>query len=119
MTRRDEGLDRLLDLDGFLAEVGGGFWVKIVAHRVSPDTNRPHGVSYSLTLHEQGGRRVFGMDNAHPVRFTRGPSSPSSAVVDHQHRGDAVRPYVYRDADSLVEDFWQQVAAILEKRGIQ
>jgi hypothetical protein len=28
MSRRDEGLERLLDLDGFLAEVGGGFWVK-------------------------------------------------------------------------------------------
>jgi hypothetical protein len=29
MSRRDEGLDRPLDLDGFLAEVGGGSWVKI------------------------------------------------------------------------------------------
>jgi hypothetical protein len=29
MPRHDEGLDRLLDLDGFLAEVGGGYWVKI------------------------------------------------------------------------------------------
>lgn len=36
MSRRDEGLDRLLELDGFLAEVGGGFWVKIVARRVPP-----------------------------------------------------------------------------------
>jgi len=25
MSRRDEGLERLLDLDGFLAEVGGAF----------------------------------------------------------------------------------------------
>jgi hypothetical protein len=27
VSRRDEGLDRLVDLDGFIAEVGGGFWV--------------------------------------------------------------------------------------------
>jgi hypothetical protein len=36
MSRRDEGLGRLLDLDGFLAEVGGGFWVKIVARACRP-----------------------------------------------------------------------------------
>jgi hypothetical protein len=36
---RDAGLDRLLDLDGFIAEVGGGFWVKIVARRVPPDAS--------------------------------------------------------------------------------
>jgi len=29
MSRRERDLDRLLDLDGFLAEIGGGFWVKI------------------------------------------------------------------------------------------
>jgi hypothetical protein len=52
MSRRDEGLQRLLDLDGFLAEVGGGFWVKFVAQRVPPDEHRPHGVSYTLTLHD-------------------------------------------------------------------
>jgi hypothetical protein len=40
VSRRDEGLDRLLDLDGFLAEIGGGFWVKIVAQRVPPDEDR-------------------------------------------------------------------------------
>jgi hypothetical protein len=39
MGRRDQGLDRLLDLDGFIAEVGGGFGVKIVAGRVPPDAD--------------------------------------------------------------------------------
>src|SRR3990172_4830747 len=100
MSRRDEGLDRFLDLDGFLAEVGGGFWVKIVARRVPPDACRPHGVSYTLTLHDPGGRRVFGIDNAHVVGLTRGPAGRSSAVGDHQHRGGAVRGYSYRDADT-------------------
>ena len=119
MKPRDEGLERFLDLDGFLAEVGGGFWVKIVAHHVPPDGSRPHGVSYSLTLHESGGRRVFGIDNAHAVPSRRGPSGRSAAAQDHLHREEAVRPYAYRDADSLLDDFWREVNALLKKRGIE
>ena len=119
MTRRDEALERLLDLDGFLAEVGGGFWIKIVAQRVPSDVNRRHGVSYSLTLHEPGGRRVFGIDNAHPLRSRRGPSGRAGTAQDHLHRDDSVRPYAYRDAESLLEDFWREVDAVLKKRGIE
>lgn len=119
MASRDEALERLLDLDGFLAEVGGGFWIKIVAQRVPPDTDRPHGVSYSLTLHEPTGRRVFGIDNAHPVQSRRGPSGRRSAARDHLHRDESVRPYVYRGADWLLEDFWREVDAMLKKRGIE
>lgn len=119
MKARDDGLERLLEIDGFLAEIGGGFWVKIVAQRVPPDVNRPHGVSYSLRLHEPGGRRVFGIDNAHPRRVTRGPSGRSSSAQGHLHRDDSVRPYAYRDADSLLEDFWREVNAVLKKRGIE
>jgi hypothetical protein len=119
MSRRDEGLDRLLDLDGFLAEVGAGFWVKIVARRVQPDTHRPHGVSYTLTLHHPGGQRVFGIDNAHAVRGTRGPAGRSSAARDHLHRGESVRSYQYRDADMLLEDFWREVEAVLKREGVE
>jgi hypothetical protein len=112
-------LEPLLDLDGFLAEVGGGFWVKIVAHREPPDRDRPHGVSYTLTLHDSAGRRVFGIDNAHPVRLSRGPSGRSSTVRDHVHRGESVRRYAFVNANRLVEDFWQEVEAILKKEGVQ
>jgi hypothetical protein len=64
VARRDDALERLLDLDGFLAEVGGGFWIKIISQRVPPGANRPHGVGYSLTLHDPSARRAFGIDNA-------------------------------------------------------
>jgi hypothetical protein len=42
---RDPGLERLLDLDGFVAERGGGYWVKVDAVRVPPDPSdgRPGG----------------------------------------------------------------------------
>lgn len=119
MNRRDESLDRLLDLDGFLAEIGGGFWVKIVAQRVPPDDRRPHGVSYTLTLHDPVGQRVFGIDNAHVVHATHGPAGRSSAVRDHLHRGQSVRPYIYRNAATLLDDFWREVEAILKKEGIE
>ena len=115
MADADEGLERLLELDGFLAEIGDGFWVKIDAQRVLPDVARPYGIAYSLTLHEPGGQRVFGIDNAHVVRFTRGPSGRSSASRDHMHRGETVRPYIYRDADTLIDDFWREVTLIMRK----
>lgn len=119
MSRRDESLDRLLDLDGFLAEVGGGFWVKIVAQRVPADEHCPHGVSYTLTLHDSAGRRVFGIDNAHAVRLTRGPAGRSSAARAHLHRGELVRAYAFRNAETLMDDFWREVHAILKKEGIE
>ena len=119
MSRRDEGLERLLDLDGFVAEVGGGFWVKIVAQRVPTDDSRPHGVSYTLTLHDPSGRRVFGIDNAHSVRLTSGPAGRSSSVRDHLHRRGSVRIYSYRSAGGLLDDFWREVEAILKAEGIE
>jgi hypothetical protein len=70
VSRRDEGLDRLLDLDGFLAEVGGSFWLKIVAPRVPSDDYRQHGVSDTLTLHDPAGQR-----------FVSGPRSSASGRI--------------------------------------
>jgi hypothetical protein len=119
MSRHDEGLYRLLDLDGFVAEVGGGFWVKIAAHRVPPDERRPYGVGYTLTLHDSSGQRVFGIDNAHIVRLTRGPAGRSSTARDHLHLGESVRQYLYRDADTLMDDFWREVEAILKREGVE
>jgi hypothetical protein len=107
----------LLDLDGFLAEIGGGYWVKIVVRRVAPDSRRPHGISYTLTLHDSTGRRVFGNDNAHTMRLTRGPAGRPSSADDHLHRGGTVRPYIYENANKLMDDFWAQVAAILLRAG--
>lgn len=115
----DEGLARLLDLDGFLAEVGGGYWVKIEVKRVPIDSDRPQGIAYTLTLHGPGGERLFGIDNAHTVRLTRGPSGRSRRSRDHLHRGNAVRPYAYRDATTLLEDFWDEVETTLRKAGIE
>jgi len=118
MASRDPGLGHLLDLDGLLVEVGGGFWIKIVAKRVPPDRARPHGIAYALTLHDQSGERVFGIDNAHSIRTTRGPAGRQRSEHDHLHRRETVRPYHYRDADTLLEDFLHEVEAILRQERI-
>ena len=52
MADRDPGLDTLLDLHGqtlFVDEVG--HWVKFIVLRTEVTPERPHGLSYSLTLH--------------------------------------------------------------------
>jgi hypothetical protein len=115
----DPGLERLLDLDGFRAEVGGGYWVKFDVQRVPADARRPRGIAYSLTLHDAGDQRMFGIDNAHVVRLSRGPAGRSRQSADHLHRGETIRPYAYRDADTLLDDFWREVRAILKAAGVQ
>ena len=115
MVDRDPALDRLLDLDGFFADMGGGYSVRISAHQVPADAARPHGMAYTLTMHGPDGDRIFGIDNAHAVRPTRGPAGRSAATHDHLHRGDTIRPYHYRGADTLMDDFWREVIAILKE----
>jgi hypothetical protein len=78
---------------------------------------RPHGVAYALTLHKPGGQRVFGIDNAHVVRLTRGPAARLSAATDHVHRGETMQRYTYRDADTLIDDFWREVEKIVIEAG--
>jgi hypothetical protein len=117
MDERDPGLDVLLDLDGLsiAADAGGKYWVKFVVKQVPPSPERPHGLSYSLTLHDETGARLVGFDNAHA-----GPASKTRrrrAAHDHRHRLSSMRAYEYRDAITLLEDFWAEVYAVLKERG--
>src|SRR6187431_2197095 len=97
---RDPGLDDLLLLDGeiFVADSAGKHFVKFVVKRVEPSADRPHGLSYSLTLHGEDGERLVGFDNAHPVASQAGPAGRKKVEHDHRHRLKMVRPYEYRDA---------------------
>ena len=115
---RDPALDALLLLDGeiFFADAEGRHFVKFVVKRVEPSAERPHGLSYSLTLHAENGDRLVGFDNAHPVSAHRGPAGRRRIAHDHRHRFKTIRPYEYRDAATLLADFWKQVDAILKDR---
>jgi hypothetical protein len=116
---RDPGLDALLLLDGetFFADAAGKYFVKFVVSRVEPSAERPHGLSYSLTLHGENGERLVG--NAHSVPAQSGPAGRRRIERDHRHRFRTVRPYQYRDAATLLADFWEQVAAVLKEKGVE
>ena len=112
---RDPALDTLLDLDGqvLVVDPDGRYWVRFVATRVPASPERPHGLNYSLTLHGPDSERLVGFDNAHPVgRQRRGDPQ------DHRHRLRTVRPYAYRDAATLIGDFWAEVDRVLKERGV-
>lgn len=112
---RDPTLDTLLDLDGqvLVVDPDGGYWVRFVVTRVPMSPEKPHGIDYSLTLHGPDGERLIGFDNAHPVARQR-----RGAPGDHRHRLRTIRPYQYRDAGTLLADFWETVEAVLRERGV-
>ena len=117
---RDPSLDSLLSLDGMVLVLDPEtrHWVKIVARRVPVSEAKPHGLDYSLTLHGPDGMRLVGFDNAHPVRRSAGPGGKAGNIRDHKHRLETVQPYAYRDAGTLLDDFWSEVRAILRERGL-
>lgn len=114
----DPGLETLLDLhDQTLFVDASGCWVKFVAIRTGATAERPHGLSYSLTLHAPDGARLVGFDNAHPLRKRQGAGRRERSRHDHRHRLRTIGPYDYKDAATLLEDFWKEVDAVLKERG--
>lgn len=65
-SQTDSGLDYLLSLNG---EVQGqneeGYYIQFDVIAVKASRERPHGIKYSLTLHDPWGKRLMGFDNAH------------------------------------------------------
>jgi len=112
---RDAELEVLLELNGDVIVFVNGMWARFVAARIAPDDRRPHGISYSLTLHTADGERVFGIDNAHPARTARGPAGRGLVALDHVHRGPNTRPYRFVDAGTLLKDFWRIVGEHTEE----
>ncbi len=65
------------------------------------------------TLHGADGERLVGFGNAHSVGRRR-----RDAPQDHRHRLRNIRLYEYRDAATLLADFWETVDAVLRERGM-
>jgi Family of unknown function (DUF6516) len=86
----DYELEVLLSLDGYEFRFTKGYTVKFEARQVKPTRGRPHGVKYSVTLHDSEGRRIYGIDNAHRTGSRR--------EFDHKHPPGArkVVRYAYR-----------------------
>ena len=124
MNRRasDHGLEFLLAFDGRIHHLEKGYWLKFKIARVTPTTNRPHGLSYSFTLHAPEGTRLVRFDNAHdvPARGSRFKRRRDKGT-DHWHRtenGSGVDPYEFKDAETLIDDFFDEVERVLRDRGI-
>lgn len=116
----EHGLEFLLSFDGRSHWLAEGYRLTFRVKRVTPTPDRPHGLAYAFTLHGPIGTRLLGFDNAHTVpakgsRFKRRP-----VTADHWHRteSDPGRPYAFKDADTLLEDFFGEVRRILSEHGI-
>lgn len=114
----DKDVETLLDLHGSIFDQGGGYWLKIEAWRVEPDAGTPHGIRYSLTLHEPYGNRILGFDNAHAIKPPKKFKYAGRRLpYDHKHRhaSDKGVPYEFTTAHQLLSDFFDEVDRVLEQ----
>ncbi|MEJ7759537.1 MAG: DUF6516 family protein [Gemmatimonadaceae bacterium] len=115
----DHGLELLLDYHGRIMYLEGGYSMKFEIRRTEATLERPRGLSYSFTLHDEYNHRVIGFDNAHAVKPSgRAAKRPKS--YDHWHTTaiDKGRPYKFTDAATLVEDFFRACERYLKAKGI-
>lgn len=111
MSGADKTLGVLLELDGtrYVIDETHGLWIKFDVKKVIPTSERPHGIKYSLTLHDRTSNRIMGFDNAHGIR--------NSDTYDHWHRYENNKSLSYHfiNTGKLLEDFWFEVDKLIEK----
>ena len=110
------GISTLLDLHQEVIDQEDGYWIKIEAWEVDACPANPHGIRYSLTLHNPRGQRILGYDNAHAPK-NRSGFSARKLPYDHRHRNlkDAGIRYEFTDAHQLLSDFFEDVDRALRK----
>ena len=112
----DKDVATLLDLHGSIFDQGDGYWLKIEAWQVEPSPDIPHGIRYSLTLHEPYGNRILGFDNAHAIKPPKKFKYAGRVLpYDHKHRhaSDKGVPYAFTTAHQLLGDFFDEVDRVL------
>ena len=114
--KRDRALDYLLELNGEVFVESNGYWHKIEARLTSVTQERPHGIRYSLTLHNDKNERVFGIDNAYSVKTRHKGYTGRVIEYDHMHtdRNDKGTVYVFKNPGQLLTDFYARVNAIVK-----
>src|SRR3990167_5636714 len=116
--KHDDSLENLLDLDGtrYIIDDGLGLWVKFEAKKVSK-ISRKQGIKYSLSLHDRHNKRIMGFDNAHEIKYGGKQNVAPLKTYDHWHfdENDKGRPYQYKNAEKLMEDFWIEVDKKINK----
>lgn len=113
----DAELQTLLNLDGSIFWPNPKYWVKFEAKRVEATIAIPHGIKYSLTLHDHNNTRIIGFDNAHAVKkIGRRRKKHTGRIVtwDHIHRLDKTSHHEFESASQLISDFWKAVDAVIK-----
>jgi hypothetical protein len=113
-SKLDTSLETLLDLDGEIFPMDNGYWTKFEVCRVEPSKQIPHGIRYSLSLHDQNNTRILGFDNAHAHKPKRKKYGARKVTLNHKHKMEKVYDYEFTAASQLIEDFWQAVDEILK-----
>ena len=103
------GLSLLLELNGEVFFMDSGYWVKFSARKVTPTEHVPHGIKYSLTLHDHRNKRIVGYDNAHEVRQRNKGFTGQRITWDHKHHKERVQRYEFESPGKLMQDFWKDV----------
>jgi len=111
----DLGLEVLLELDNEIFPMENGFWTKFEVKRVETNEHIPHGIKYSLTLHNPFNTRVLGYDNAHGIKPKKKKYGAKRVIWDHRHEKKIVEPYEFENAAQLMEDFWTDVERIISE----
>lgn len=117
-----QDINTLLDLDGVIIEQLGGCWTKFDVRRISQPTEAiPHGIRYSLTLHDRFGERLMGFDNAHAIKSRKRGKYQGRKTYDHRHRHSTDKgiPYEFVDGHQLLKDFWLEVDITLRALGLE
>jgi hypothetical protein len=113
-SKKDASLETLLDLDGEVFPMDSGYWTKFEASRVDPTKQIPHGIRYSLTLHDRNSNRILGFDNAHGHKPKRKKYGARKVTWDHEHKMEKIHNYEFESASQLIEDFWKAVEEVLK-----
>ena len=108
-----DNLENLLNLHGEVFPMGNGYWIKFEAYQVEVSKSIPHGIRYSLTLHDKSNRRVIGYDNAHSFKSSKKYGARKESY-DHIHKQIDIVAYEFESASQLLEDFWESVDYYME-----
>ena len=108
-------LETLLSLDGETFPMDSGYWTKFEVKVVNANINIPHGIKYSLTLHDSSNTRIFGIDNAHGFKPKNKKFGAKIITWDHKHERSKTENYEFENAGQLLEDFWLGVEEMIKE----
>ena len=114
-TQVDETIETLLNLAGESFHLDSGYWVKYEVKKVRITPQIPHGIRYSLTLHDRNSTRILGYDNAHRIKQQGKNKFRGRRIIwDHKHKNQKIFPYEFESAGQLIENFWKEVLEFTE-----